>query len=322
MWSFLFFKMISAGTREGDTLVKKIEEIGRKVGNTPVHRVSNALYGNPAVSIFAKMEWMQLGGSVKARAAYFIINDAIQTGRLTEKTILLDATSGNTGIAYAAIAREVGIKVSLCLPENASIERKEILRSLGVDIIFTSPLEGTDGSQAMAQELAAADPEKYFYADQYKNENNWKAHYYTTAPEIWQQVPNITHFVAGLGTTGTFVGTGRRLRELNPGIKLVSFQPDSALHGLEGWKHLETAVVPGIYDPTVADEVIEVTTEEAYDMLVQVHKVEGMLLSPSAAANIAGAIKVASKLEKGTIVTVLPDNADKYSEVIKKLIRK
>ncbi len=265
---------------------------------------------------------MQIGGSVKARAAYSIIRDAVETGRLTENTILLDATSGNTGIAYAAIAKELGIKVTLCMPSNASIERKQILTDLGVDIIYTSPLEGTDGSQQVARELAQENPDKYFYADQYKNENNWKAHYNTTAVEILNQVPTITHFVAGMGTTGTFVGTGRRLREMDPSIKLIAFQPDSALHGLEGWKHLETAVVPKIYDPGVADEVIEVTTEEAYEMIVRVYETENLLLSPSSAANVAGALKVAATIAEGTIVTILPDNADKYSEVIKKLIKK
>ncbi len=196
------------------------------------------------------------------------------------------------------------------------------MRSLGVNIIFTSALEGTDGSQEMAQKLATENPGKYFYADQYKNDNNWKAHYHTTALEIFNEVPEITHFVAGLGTTGTFVGTGRRLRELKPSIKLIAFQPDSALHGLEGWKHLETAVVPAIYDASIGDEIIEVTTEESYDMVKHVYEAEGLLLSPSSAGNIAGAIKVASKINEGIIATVLPDNADKYSEVINKLIKR
>jgi S-sulfo-L-cysteine synthase (O-acetyl-L-serine-dependent) len=315
--------MISAETNQAqDTLLQKIVAVGDRVGNTPLHHFSSGLINNDKVKLVGKMEWMQIGGSVKARAAYFIIRNAIETGRLNEKTILLDATSGNTGIAYAAIAKEVGIKVSLCLPENASIERKQILSELGVDIIYTSPLEGTDGSQQVAREMVNENPEKYFYADQYKNENNWKAHYYTTAVEIMNQVPTITHFVAGMGTTGTFVGTARRLREADPSIKLIAFQPDSALHGLEGWKHLETAVVPRIYDPTVADEVIEVTTEEAYETLLRVYETENLLLSPSSAANIAGALKVAANVKEGTIVTILPDNADKYSEVIKKLIKK
>ena len=283
--------MISAGTTQHELLIDKIKAIGERVGNTPLHHFSQELILNNNIRLVGKMEWMQIGGSVKARAAYSIISAAIESGQLNDKTILIDATSGNTGIAYAAIAREVGVRVSLCLPENASIERKQILTELGVDIVYTSPLEGTDGSQQVARELVAASPDKFFYADQYKNENNWKAHYNTTAPEILNQVPTITHFVAGMGTTGTFVGTSRRLRELNPSIKLIAFQPDSALHGLEGWKHLETAVVPKIYDPTVADEIIEVTTEESYEMLRRVYDYEGLLLSPSSAANVAGALE-------------------------------
>jgi cysteine synthase B len=323
MWGFLFFKMITTGTKQEEgRLEKRIKEIESQIGNTPVHEVNRQLYHNARVSIFGKMEWLQLGGSIKARAAYAIIRSAIEKHQLNERTILLDATSGNTGIAYAAIAREIGLKVSLCLPENASQERKEILTALEVDIIYTSPLEGTDGSQQVAQDLVKKNPRKYFYADQYKNENNWKAHYNTTALEIVQQVPGITHFIAGLGTTGTFVGTGRSLRELKPEIKLIALQPDSALHGLEGWKHLQTAVVPKIYDDTVADEVLEVTTEESYDIIRKVNDVDGLLLSPSSAANIAGAIKIADRISEGTIVTVLPDNADKYSEVIRKLIKK
>jgi len=314
--------MISAGTKQEQALLDKVIALGDRVGNTPLHHFSSELTGNTRVKLVGKMEWMQIGGSVKARAAYSIIRDAVETGRLTENTILLDATSGNTGIAYAAIAKEVGIKVTLCMPSNASIERKQILTELGVDIIYTSPLEGTDGSQQVARELVKENPDKYFYADQYKNENNWKAHYNTTAVEILNQVPTITHFVAGMGTTGTFVGTGRRLREMDPSIKLIAFQPDSALHGLEGWKHLETAVVPKIYDPSVADDIIEVTTEESYEMIVRVYETENLLLSPSSAANVAGALKVASTMREGIIVTILPDNADKYSEVIKKLIKK
>jgi S-sulfo-L-cysteine synthase (O-acetyl-L-serine-dependent) len=312
--------MISTDT-DKLSLEQRILAVRDRVGNTPIHRFSDHLVGKQGVKLVGKMEWMQLGGSVKARAAYFIIRSAIESGDLNEQTILLDATSGNTGIAYAAIANEVGVKVSLCLPENASIERKQILTSLGVNIIYTSPLEGTDGSQQVARELVSKEPGKYFYADQYKNENNWRAHYNTTAIEIVNQVPTVTHFVAGMGTTGTFVGTGRRLREIDPSIKLIAFQPDSALHGLEGWKHLETAVVPRIYDPSVADEIIEITTEESYEMLKRVYDVEGLLLSPSSAANIAGALKVAATINEGTIVTILPDNADKYSEVINKLIK-
>jgi len=301
-------------------LLSSVKGLEKKIGNTPLHRVTR-LFTKKNIHIYAKKEWMQLSGSVKARAAYNIIRKAIENGDLSRSRTLLDATSGNTGIAYAHIAKQLGIPVALCLPENASQERKDILQSLGVRLILTSRFEGTDGAQQVAKSLAEEDPENYFYADQYKNQNNWKAHYHTTAPEIYGALPGITHFVAGLGTTGTFVGTGRRLRELKPSIQLISLQPDFALHGLEGWKHMETALVPKIYDPAVADANYEVSTEEAHDMIKAAYKYEGLLLSPSSAANLAGTIRIAQQLDEGTLVTVLPDNADKYSEIIKKLIQ-
>jgi cysteine synthase B len=331
VWGFFYFPLskgsifntepmpILTSSPVDDRLLESVRLLGSKIGHTPLYRVAK-LFVKPHVTIYAKQEWKQLSGSVKARAGYNIFKAAIEKGQLSRDKILLDATSGNTGIAYAAIGSNLHIPVTLCLPENASRERKEILQSLGADIIYTSRFEGTDGAQAVAKELAQAHPDKYFYADQYKNDNNWKAHYHTTAPEIFETLPNITHFVAGLGTSGTLVGTGRRLKELNPVIQLTSLQPDNPLHGMEGWKHMETAVVPTIYDTTVADENLEVGTEEAYEILKAAYKYEGLLLSPSAAANLAGAIKVAEKLESGTVVTVFPDNADKYSEVIKKLI--
>lgn len=300
-------------------LILRAKALRAQVGNTPVVRMKK-LVGKKGVELWAKQEWAQLSGSVKCRAAYRIFMDALQKGQLDEHRTLLDATSGNTGIAYAAIGAALGIKVALCLPENASIERKQILSSLGAEIIYTSRYEGTDGAQQAARELAGQYPDKYFYADQYKNENNWKAHYETTAVEIIRDLPDLTHFVAGLGTTGTFVGTGRRLKEFNPRIELVSFQPDSALHGLEGWKHLETAIVPAIYDPAVADRNLDVTTEEAYAMMKTAAREEGLLLSPSSAANLAGALKVIQTIGEGVVVTVLPDNADKYSELIKKIL--
>jgi cysteine synthase B len=300
-------------------LISAVRSLEKEVGHTPLHRVTR-LFGHHRVEVYAKKEWMQLSGSVKARAAYSIIRKAIEEGRLTREKTLLDATSGNTGIAYAHIAKRLGIPVALCLPENASWERKAILRELDVELILTSRFEGTDGAQGVARELALQSPEKYFYADQYKNDNNWKAHYHTTAPEIIEALPGITHFVAGLGTTGTFVGTGRRLREWKPEIQLISLQPDAALHGLEGWKHLETAVVPEIYDPCVADANEEVSTEEAHAMIRAAYEKEGLLLSPSAAANLVGAIRVAQRLQEGIVVTMLPDNADKYSEIIQKLL--
>ena len=300
-------------------LLSAARALEKEIGHTPLHHVTK-LFHHDKVQLYAKKEWMQLSGSVKARAGYNIIRKAIEQGKLTTGKTLLDATSGNTGIAYAHIAKRLNIPVALCLPENASLERKEILESLGVRLILTSRFEGTDGAQQIAKAMAAEDPEKYFYADQYKNDNNWKAHYHSTAPEIFEALPGITHFVAGLGTTGTFVGTGRRLKELQPSIQLISLQPDFALHGLEGWKHMETAIVPEIYDPTVADLNEEVSTEEAYQIVREARQKEGLLLSPSAAANLAGAIRIASRLEEGIVVTVLPDNADKYSEIIQKIL--
>jgi S-sulfo-L-cysteine synthase (O-acetyl-L-serine-dependent) len=300
-------------------IINKAKRLSAQVGNTPLVRIKN-LVPKKRVELWVKQEWEQLSGSVKCRAAYRIFLDALEKGQLTEHKTLLDATSGNTGIAYAAIGSALGIKVALCLPENASSERKEILTSLGAEIIFTSRYEGTDGAQQVAWELAHRQPHKYFYADQYKNENNWKAHYYGTAVEIFRDLPDLTHFVTGLGTTGTFVGTGRRLKEFNPDVQLISFQPDSAMHGLEGWKHLETAIVPKIYDASVADKNIEVSTEEAYEIIRAAKEHEGLLLSPSSAANIAGALKVIDDLDEGVVVTVLPDNADKYSEVIKRIL--
>ena len=311
--------MQQVATYSDSALVNKVRSLGARVGKTPLHKIT-ALNTNPGVTIYAKKEWEQLSGSVKARAAYNIFKQAIENGQLTKDKILLDATSGNTGIAYATIGRLLNIKVALCLPENASQERKDILTSLGAEIIYTSKFEGTDGAQIKAKQLATDHPEKYFYADQYKNDNNWKAHYYTTGPEIIEAVPDITHFVAGLGTTGTFIGTGRKLKAWDPSIQLISLQPDVPLHGLEGWKHMETAIVPRIYDPTLADEELEITTDETYRVLKSAYQHEGLLLSPSSAANLAGALRVAQQIDEGVIVTVFPDDADKYSEVIKKLI--
>ena len=313
-------KHIDTDERHIDTeLVNAVRDLEKQIGHTPLHRVQH-LFHKKNVHIYAKKEWMQLSGSVKARAGYNIIRRAIEEGTLTSDKTLLDATSGNTGIAYAHIAGKLNLRVALCLPENASRERKDILESLGVEIILTSRFEGTDGAQQVARALAEKDPDRYFYADQYKNNNNWKAHYHGTAVEIFQALPGITHFIAGLGTTGTFIGTGRRLRELTSAIQLISLQPDFALHGLEGWKHLETAAVPEIYDPTVADANYPVSTEEAYRTLREAWHKEGLLLSPSAAANLAGTIRVAEQLEEGTLVTVLPDNGDKYGELIKQIL--
>lgn len=300
-------------------LVEQLDVIGRFIGNTPLFPITN-LHSNERVKIYAKLEWQQLGGSVKSRPAFNIIKNAILNGELTSEKRLLDATSGNTGIAYAAIGAALGTKVTICLPENASEERKTILKAYGAEIIYTSKFGSTDEAQELAQELYLKNPDKYYYARQYQNDSNWKAHYLTTSEEIWRQTNgDITHFVAGLGTTGTFTGTGRRLRELNPTIQLISLQPDSALHGLEGWKHLETAIVPTIYDNTIAHENLEMDTYQAYETIKRVAATEGLLISPSAAANLNGALQVAAQLSEGVIVTVFPDNAEKYSEVINNL---
>ena len=297
-------------------LQERIEELQHYVGNTPLFRLKN-LSPNPNVEIWAKLEWQQFGGSVKARAAYRIIREAVRSGQLRKGKILLDATSGNTGIAYAIFAAVAGIPLTLCVPENASKERKNVLKSLGVNVIYTSAMETTDGAQRVAKQLAETAPDKYFYADQYANPNNWKAHYESTAPEIFAQTEGrITHFVAGLGTTGTFTGTGRRLQELNPDIQRIALQPETALHGLEGWKHLETAHAPAIYDASVADAFRTVDTGSAYTFMRRAAKEEGLLLSPSSAANLAGAVQLAGELDSGVIVTVFADDATKYSEVV------
>ena len=299
------------------TAEEKIWRVGKLVGKTPLHEIRNVFH-KPGVRIFAKLEWQQLGGSVKSRPAFNIIKNAIREGRLGNGQRLLDATSGNTGIAYASICAALKIPVTLCLPENASEERRRILHSLGVQIVFTSRFEGTDGAQQEAKKLFRENPDQFFYANQYVNDHNWRAHYETTAPEIWQQTNGkVTHFVAGLGTTGTFTGTGRGLRRYNATTELIALQPGNPMHGLEGWKHLETAIVPNIYDDSLADRFLEIETLDAYEMVKLIAQEEGLLVSPSAAANLVGTIQVAEQIDRGIVVTTFADNADKYSEVMK-----
>jgi cysteine synthase B len=286
------------------------------IGNTPLIRLRNVTrHLGPNVEIYGKAEFMNPGGSVKDRAALSMILDGERSGKLTVEKTILDATSGNTGIAYAMIGSAGGYRVKLALPANASRERKRILKLYGAEIIETDPLAGTDGAQVVAKELAAADPEKYFYPDQYNNPSNWRAHYSTTAPEIWRQTEGrVTHFVAGLGTTGTFVGTTKGLRELNPSLVGVSVQPNAPLHGLEGMKHIESvAIVPGIYEPRLADANLEVATEEAQRMTRRLAREEGCFVGISSGANVLAAVRLAEQLERdAVIVTILCDGGSKY----------
>jgi S-sulfo-L-cysteine synthase (O-acetyl-L-serine-dependent) len=283
------------------------------IGRTPLVRLHQFERETPGVELYAKAEWQNPGGSVKDRAAARMILEGEASGQLNAGRTILDATSGNTGIAYAMVGAARGYRVTLCMPENASAERKLMLRALGAELVLTSPLEGTDGAIREARRLYASDPEHYFYPDQYNNDANWRAHYDTTAPEIIEQTSGrLTHFVAGLGTSGTFVGTGRRLRTFNPAIKLISFQPDSPFHGLEGLKHMETAIVPGIYDASLADEDLRIETERAYRMVCRLAREEGLLAGISSGAAVAAMVDVASRLDRGVIVTVFPDGAEKY----------
>lgn len=284
------------------------------IGNTPLARLTKiAADLPPGVTIAAKAEWRNPGGSVKDRPALAMIRDGEARGLLTPEKTILEATSGNTGIALAMIGAALGYRVELCLPANASPERKRILRAYGAEVVLTSAQEGSDGAIREARRRYAATPERYFYSDQYSNDANWRAHYETTGPEIWAQSEGkVTHFVAGLGTSGTFMGTGRRLREYNPGIRLIAMQPDSPYHGLEGLKHMGSAIVPPIFDDTFADETVTIETEVAHAMARHLARREGMLVGISAAANVVAAIEVARRLESGLVVTVLCDSADKY----------
>ena len=283
------------------------------VGNTPLLELPSISAEVPGGRILGKAEWYNPGGSVKDRPALWMIRDGEKSGALTPEKTILDATSGNTGIAYAWIGAALGYRVRLCMPKNASEERKKILRAYGVDFVLTDPGEGSDGAIREARRLHAEDPERYFYPDQYSNPANPRSHYESTAPEIWEQTNGeVTHFVAGLGTSGTFVGAATRLKEYNPDIRVISFEPDSPFHGLEGMKHMESAIVPPIYDPTVADENRSVPTEVAYEMVKRVAREEGVLIGISSGAAVATALEVARENESGVVVTILCDGADKY----------
>jgi S-sulfo-L-cysteine synthase (O-acetyl-L-serine-dependent) len=288
-----------------------------RIGNTPLLRFDQLTAHLPLVTLLGKAEWHNPGGSVKDRAAANIVAEGRRSGQFSPGKTLLDATSGNTGIAYAMLGAAEGFPVALCMPQNVSAERKKILSVYGASITYTDPGEGSDGAIRMARQLPTRHPDLYFYADQYSNDANWLAHYHGTANEIWQQTEGrITHFVAMLGTSGTFMGTTRRLKELNPKIRCISLQPDSSFHGIEGAKHMASAIVPSIYDPLLADENLEIATEDAYAMARRLARECGLLLGISGAAGIAGSLRVAEQLDLGrepaVIVTILCDSGDKY----------
>ncbi|HEY7698138.1 MAG TPA: cysteine synthase family protein [Vicinamibacteria bacterium] len=279
------------------------------IGHTPLVRVTRLASHLDGVAVLAKAEWFNPGGSVKDRAALRMLRRGEETGELRPGKIILEATSGNTGIAFAMLGAAFGYPVKLCMPASASRERKLLLRAYGAEIIETSALEGTDGAIREARRIVAADPDSYFYPDQYGNDANWQAHYRGTANEIWAQTEGrVTHFVCGLGTSGTFVGTTRRLKELSPSVRCISVEPDGPFHGIEGWKHMASSLVPRIYDPTLADERLSVSTEDAYETARRLAREDGLLVSVSGAAALTAALRVAEGLREGVVVTVFPDS--------------
>jgi cysteine synthase B len=287
----------------------------QRIGKTPLLRLDGVTRGMKDVQVLGKAEWTNPGGSVKDRAASNIIEEALRAGKLGGGKILLDSTSGNTGIAYAMLGAAYGIPVTLCVPSNVSAERKRILGAYGATIVYTDPGEGSDGAILKARAIFAEEPEKYYYADQYSNDANWRAHYSKgTADEIWQQTAGrVTHFTAMLGTSGTFVGTSRRLKELNPAIRCISLQPDSPFHGIEGAKHMESSIIPKIYDARIADAELGIETEAAYKMARKLALEEGLLIGVSAAAAVVGAVQIAKEAVPGSVVvTIFPDAGDKY----------
>ena len=307
---------LEAASGLGETLGHSLIE---RIGSTPLLRLDALTAELPGVALLGKAEWYNPGGSVKDRAAANIVSEARRRGQLRPGQILLDSTSGNTGIAYAMLGAAEGFPVTLCMPQNVSRERKQILQGYGANILYTDSADGSDGAIRLARELASKHPDQYFYADQYSNEANWKAHYHGTANEIWQQTQGrITHFVSMLGTSGTFVGTTRRLKELNPAIQCISLQPDSSFHGIEGAKHMASAIVPKIYDPQLADQNLEISTEDAYAMARNLSRNAGLLVGISSAAAVVGCLKIARELQpqkkdqQAVIVTILCDSGEKY----------
>jgi S-sulfo-L-cysteine synthase (O-acetyl-L-serine-dependent) len=305
--------MSVAGERVSIRNPKAVNSILEQIGNTPLLRFANITKEFDRVEIYAKAEWFNPGGSVKDRPALRMIEEGERSGALTRDKVILDSTSGNTGIAYALIGAVKGYRVELAVPRNVSRERKRILQAYGAHVIYTDPLAGSDGAIREAQRRYAADPEKYFMPDQYNNPANWRAHYDTTGPEIIEQTKGrITHFVAGVGTSGTLMGAGRRLREFNPRIQVVAVLPAEDLHGIEGLKHMETAIVPGIWDEQFPDHKLSVRTEDAYAMARRLALEEGVMVGQSAGAAVYAALDLARQISEGVIVTVLPDAGDRY----------
>ena len=284
------------------------------IGKTPLLRLNNITsHINKHVEIYAKLERYNPGGSVKDRAALQMIKDAEESGLLTKDKIILDSTSGNTGIAYAMIAAVKGYKAKIVLPKNASIERKKIISAFGAEIVYSSPFEGSDGAIRLAREIYNKNSDKYYLPDQYNNPSNWKAHYLTTGPEVLEQTKGrITHFVASVGTSGTIMGTGKALKEFNPNIKIMAIQPDDAMHGIEGLKHMESSIVPGIYDKNFPDETIYINTDRAYDMVKKIITIEGLPVGHSSGAAMVGALQAVENLKEGVIVIIFPDGGDRY----------
>ncbi len=291
-----------------------ITSLAENVGQTPLLRLDGLSDDLPEdVTLCAKAEHLNPGGSVKDRPALRMIRDGLESGDFQPDQTLIDATSGNTGIAYAMIGATLGLDVLLAMPENASEERKKVLRSYGADLVLTDPLESTDGSQRRVKEMVEAEPDRFFYPDQYNNDSNWKAHYDGTGTEILEQTDGeVTHFVTGLGTSGTFMGTSRRLKAHDDSIQCIAYQPDTGMHGMEGLKHMETAIVPGIYDPDYADANRTCTTETAYAMTRRLARKDGLLVGPSAGGNVAVALDVAQSLDEGLVVTILCDTGARY----------
>ena len=289
------------------------DKILGQIGNTPLLSLNSEKWGLKDIDVYAKAEWFNPGGSVKDRPALRMILDGIRSGRLTEDKTILDSTSGNTGIAYAMIGRALEYKVKLVMPQNVSLERRHLVRAYGAQAILTDPLQGSDGAIREAKRLGAEEPDKYFMPDQYNNSSNWKAHYDTTAIEIIKQTHGkLTHFIAGIGTSGTLMGTGRRLKEFNRNIKVIAVEPNSPVHGLEGLKHMATSIVPGIYDESFLDGKIQVDTENSYDVVKEMLIKEGLLVGFSSGAAMKGVLELSKSLKRAVIVTIFPDSGDRY----------